>query len=284
MTEILASKQKSVQEDKQKEPNWMKKLDLLEKNPSKPLLSDALRRDEINIIAEIKRASPSKGIISGQIDVSETARIYEESGACAISVLTEENKFLGSLSDLEKVRQTVNLPVLRKDFIFDEFQIYQAKQAGANAVLLIVAILDEEKLKKLYEFAERLNLDVLVEVHTEAELEIASKIGAKIIGINNRNLRSFSVSLDVSRNLIKQAPKDALMVSESGISKREEIIELRELGFSGFLIGETLMKSSDIKAELMKLKAQPENLRFPRKTQSLTDVGTRFETSVNQKR
>jgi indole-3-glycerol phosphate synthase len=254
LAEILASKQKSVQENKQKEPNWMTKLDLLDKKPSTPLLSNSLRRNEINIIAEIKRASPSKGVISNQIDVSETARIYEESGACAISVLTEEKRFLGSLSDLEKVCQTVNLPVLRKDFIFDEFQIYQTKRAGANAVLLIVAILDEEKLKKLYEFAKSLNLDVLVEVHTEAELEIASKIGAKIIGINNRNLRTFNVSLDVSRNLIKQAPKDALMVSESGISKREEIIELRELGFSGFLIGETLMKSNNIKAELMKLK------------------------------
>ncbi|GIU81173.1 MAG: indole-3-glycerol phosphate synthase TrpC [Acidobacteria bacterium] len=255
LAEILTLKQKRIRENKQKEPDWAEKLDALAKTPSPYSFYEALKRDEINIIAEIKRASPSKGTLNDRIDIVETAKIYESNGACAISVLTEEDKFRGSLSDLEKVRQTVKLPILCKDFIFDEFQIYKAKQAGANAVLLIVAMLDEEKLGRLYKFAENLGLDALVEVHTKAELETATKIGAKIIGINNRNLHDFSVSLDVSRNLIKEAPKDVLMVSESGISRKEEIIELKELGFSGFLIGELFMRSADIRTELTKLKA-----------------------------
>lgn len=220
------------------------------------LLQAALRKNQINIIAEIKRASPSKGVINDQIDVAETARNYEAGGAIAISVLTEEDRFMGSLEDLRAARNAVKLPILRKDFIFDEFQIYEAAASGADAILLIAAMLDDENLTKLHALAEQdLGLDVLVEVHTLEELERVKKTNAKIIGINNRDLHSFKVSLDVSRELIKHAPADALMITESGISSKDEILELRELGFSGFLIGETLMRSGNVEEELKKLTA-----------------------------
>ena len=210
-------------------------------------LRENLQRNQINIIAEIKRASPSKGLINDKIDVAELARNYEIGGACAISVLTEEDKFCGSLEDLKIARSAIGLPILRKDFIFDEFQIYEAAEAGADVILLIAAMLDDENLRKLYQLAEEnLGLDALVEVHSLEELERAKKLGAKIIGVNNRDLHSFKVSLDVSRELIKHAPKDSLIIAESGISTKEEILELRNLGFAGFLIGETLMRSGNV--------------------------------------
>ena len=212
------------------------------------------RKNTTNIIAEIKRASPSKGVINDKIDVIETARSYERGGACAISVLTEEDFFAGSLEDLKAVRSSVSLPILRKDFIYDEFQITEAAANGADAVLLIAAMLDDKELSNLCRLAEKdLGLDVLLEVHTLEELERAVKVGAKIIGVNNRDLHSFKVSLDVSRELIKHAPIDALMISESGLQTREDLFELKSLGFSGFLIGETLMKSGDAEKELREL-------------------------------
>lgn len=223
-------------------------------------LRENLQREQINIIAEIKRASPSKGVINDKIDVAETARNYENGGACAISVLTEEDRFKGSLNDLKTARKAVNLPILRKDFIFDEFQIYEAAEAGADVILLIAAMLNEEELRRLYELAENeLGLDALVEVHTLEELNRVEKISAKIIGINNRDLHSFKVSLDVSRELIKHAPKDALLITESGISTKDEIIELKDLGFKGFLIGETFMRSGNVEEELKKLAANDAN-------------------------
>lgn len=221
------------------------------------LLSRALADEtKIQIIAEIKRASPSKGLINGHIDAAETARQYEKGGAAAISVLTEEDFFQGSLQDLQTVRQAVELPVLRKDFVFDEFQIKEAAHYGADVILLIAAMLDDETLSELYRYADNLGLDILVEVHTLEELARAAKLGAKIIGVNNRDLHSFKVSLDVSRELIKHAPKDALLVCESGLSDTSQINEMRELGFRGFLIGETLMRSADTKSDLQKLTAK----------------------------
>jgi indole-3-glycerol phosphate synthase len=214
-----------------------------------------LQRNQINIIAEIKRASPSKGVINDKIDVAETARNYENGGACAISVLTEEDRFKGSLEDLRAARNAVNLPILRKDFIFDEFQIYEAAEAGADVILLIAAMLDDESLQKLHALAEeKLGLDALVEVHTLEELERVKKTQAKIIGVNNRDLHTFKVSLDVSRELIKHAPLDALMITESGLEKREDLVELKNLGYKGFLIGETLMRSENPTEELRKLQ------------------------------
>lgn len=209
--------------------------------------------DKINIIAEIKRASPSKGVINDKIDVTQTAKFYEDGGACAISVLTEEDKFKGSLEDLRAVRNAVDLPVLRKDFIFNEFQIYESALNGADVILLIAAMLSDKDLQNLYRLAdETLGLDVLVEVHTLEELERVKKIGSRIIGVNNRDLHSFSVSLDVSRELIKHAPKDTLMIAESGLKSREDLLELKNLGFRGFLIGETLMRSAN-PAEMLEI-------------------------------
>lgn len=225
-------------------------------NASKHRLRSNLERDGINIIAEFKRASPSKGIINDSLDIAEIARAYELGGACAMSVLTEEDRFKGSLDDLRTARSAVKLPLLRKDFIFDEFQIYEAAEAGADVILLIAAMLDDEALIRLLHLAEDvLGLDALVEVHTLEELERVKKTNARIIGVNNRDLKSFHVTLDVSRKLIKHAPPDALMITESGLSTKDEIEELRKLGFSGFLIGETLMRSGGIEEELKRWTA-----------------------------
>lgn len=223
---------------------------------------NALRRklrsnDGINIIAEIKRASPSKGVINENIDVAELAKAYENGGAAAISVLTEEDRFRGSLADLKTVSRNVSIPVLRKDFIFDEFQVYEAAAAGADVILLIVAMLEDKQLFRLRRLIEdELKLDALVEVHDADELKRASAAGATLIGVNNRNLSTFEVSLDVSRELIKKAPEGTLMIAESGLSTREELLELKGLGFSGFLIGETLMKSENAEDELRKLTSK----------------------------
>ncbi len=250
LEEILELKKKRVEEAKLKGITFER---IYERVPH--LLRRALlKNDKVNIIAEIKRASPSKGMINDTIDVGELARSYEAGGACAISVLTEEDRFKGSLDDLKLARETVGIPILRKDFIFDEFQIHEAKDAGADAILLIAAMLDDDSLSKLHRVAEEeLGLDALVEVHNLEELERVSAIGAKIIGVNNRDLHSFRVSLDVSRELIRHAPKDALMICESGLRTRDDLLEMRNLGFIGFLIGETLMRSGNPAEELMRL-------------------------------
>ena len=211
------------------------------------------RNDRTNIIAEIKRASPSKGQIKAEVDVVEVARNYESGGAAAISVLTETEYFGGSLIDLSLVFQIARIPILRKDFMIDEYQIYEAAAFGADAILLIVAALSEVELVDFQKLAHDLGMDALVEVHTLAELETAKNVGANIIGVNNRDLQSLAVSLDVSRRLIEERPENALMIAESGISRLEEINELKGLGFDVFLIGETLMRSSDIVGELHRL-------------------------------
>ncbi|MFN2452921.1 MAG: indole-3-glycerol phosphate synthase TrpC [Pyrinomonadaceae bacterium] len=208
-------------------------------------LQSALKTDErLNVIAEFKRASPSKGVIRTGLDPAVAARKYEEGGAAAISVLTEEDYFQGSLEDLREVRAATRLPVLRKDFIFDEYQIYEAAAAGADALLLIVAALNEERLAGLRCLTEdELGMDALVEVHTRSELEQAHACGATLIGVNNRDLRSFNVSLDVSIELIREAPRGLTFISESGLRSGEDLRRLRARGFQGFLIGETLMRA-----------------------------------------
>lgn len=195
-----------------------------------------------NIIAEFKRASPSKGVINGNADAAKVAKEYEINGAAAVSVLTEQDHFKGSGDDLKAVRNAVSLPILRKDFVVDAFQIYEAAAIGADAILLIVAALKPEKLAALQDLARSLGLDALVEVHDAEEMNIAKDIGAEMIGVNNRDLRTFEVSLDVSRRLIASKPENTVMITESGISTIDEINELKALGFSGFLIGETLMR------------------------------------------
>ena len=211
--------------------------------------------DRTNIIAEFKRASPSKGEIRAGASPSDVARMYEAGGAVAMSVLTEEDHFRGSLADLRAVREAVSLPVLRKDFIFDEYQVYETADARADALLLIVAALADEQLARLRRIAEdELRMDALVEVHSESELARALASGATLIGINNRNLRTFEVSLDTSIELARAAPDDALLVSESGLRTGDDLARLRALGFCGFLIGETLMRADDPVATLRALQ------------------------------
>lgn len=211
-----------------------------------------------NIIAEFKRSSPSKGKINARANPATVAKIYESAGAAAVSVLTEEDYFDGSLEDLGQVREATTLPILRKDFIFDEYQVYESAAAHADALLLIAAALDDEKLARLRSLAEEdLGLDALVEVHTKDELERASVCGARLIGVNNRDLRTFNVSIATSESLIQSALSDAILVSESGLNP-EAVRRLRRLGYSGFLIGEALMRADNPAQALSEFMQEPD--------------------------
>jgi indole-3-glycerol phosphate synthase len=213
-------------------------------------------RDEskMNIIAEFKRKSPSKGEIRANADPATIARSYEAAGASAVSVLTEEDYFDGSLDDLREVRQATSLPIVRKDFIFEEYQVYESAAAGADALLLIVAALDDATLARLRRLTEdELGMDALVEVHTSDEMDRARNSGAKLIGVNNRNLGTFAVSLETSAQLAPFAVDDALLISESGIESDADIQRLYDLGYRGFLIGESLMRADDPGGALRKL-------------------------------
>ena len=213
----------------------------------------------VNIIAEFKRRSPSAGTIRSDLSATDVATRYERGGACAISVLTDEQYFGGSILDLGAIRASTTLPLLRKDFIIDEIQIYEAAAVGADAVLLIAAVLHDGALARLRAIAEdELGLDAVVEVHTSEELRRAVGAGAKIIGVNNRDLRTFRTSLDTSERLIAEAPQDRVMISESGLQNPKSLRDLRALGFRGFLIGEALMRAPDPEAALRDLLAATE--------------------------
>ena len=214
-------------------------------------LFGALSGEGINVIAEFKRRSPSKGMIREGADPIGVARAYQAGGAVAMSVLTEEDYFAGSLDDLRQVKAAVELPVLRKDFIVDEYQVYESALASADAILLIVAVLDDESLLRLRRLAEdELGMDALVEVHTSDEMKRAAACGAKLIGVNNRDLRTFEVSLETSLSLAREAPSQALLISESGLNSGADLRRLYEAGYRGFLIGETLMRADDPAAAL----------------------------------
>jgi indole-3-glycerol phosphate synthase len=222
----------------------------LEKSPyfsRKPVsLSEAIRKTgSTGIIAEFKRKSPSKGIIHPNASVEDTTEGYARAGAAALSVLTDEEFFGGSSDDLSRARGRNACPILRKDFTIDEYQIVEAKAIGADAILLIAAVLTSEELKNLASFAHSLGLDVLLEVHDKHELSASLDAGADLIGVNNRNLKTFDVSLDTSKQLADMIPHGVVKVSESGISKPEAIVELRSFDYQGFLIGENFMKEKD---------------------------------------
>ncbi len=197
------------------------------------------------IIAEFKRASPSKGLINGNVTVQEVVSGYQAAGASAISVLTDSDFFQGSLGDLTAAREVLQIPLLRKEFIVDAYQITEAKAYGADIILLIAACLTEEEIKNLSTYAQSLGLSVLLEVHNQEELERSLFDTIDAIGVNNRNLKDFSVSLDHSYDLVSQIPDQYIKVSESGISDPQTIKALQIVGFSGFLIGENFMRSSD---------------------------------------
>ncbi len=213
----------------------------------------ALAKPGVNIIAEIKKASPSKGLICKGFDPIAIAKGYQEGGGAAISVLTEEDFFQGSLEILKAIRKSVDLPLLRKDFIIDPYQVYEASLSGADAFLLIAALLDNEQMVELAQLGQELGLDALVEIHTEQELEkvLNSKLG--IIGVNNRNLKTFTVDLTTSLQLASLMPKEAIWVSESGINTSADIETLQAVGYKAFLVGEQLMRANQPKMALMEL-------------------------------
>ena len=214
---------------------------------------EALSRPGISIIAEHKRRSPSVGVIREGAEVAEVARAYERGGAAALSILTESFHFGGSLDDLLAARAATDLPVLRKDFIVDPYQLYESAAAGADAILLIVAALEPPELAELHREARALDLDVLVEVHDEEELEIALDVEAEIIGINNRDLGDFSVDIDRTYDLLSDVPAGKTVVSESGFSTRDQLDELDRVGVDAVLIGETLMRADDLEAACREL-------------------------------
>lgn len=214
----------------------------------------ALRKPGISFICECKKASPSKGIIAEEFPYLEIAKAYEASGADCISVLTEPKWFLGSDQYLKEIAETVSVPCIRKDFTVDEYMIYEAKVLGASAVLLICSILREEQIKKYIDICDTLGLSALVETHDEREVQTALCAGARIIGVNNRNLKDFSVDTGNSRKLRALIPQEVLFVSESGVGSAEDVKKLREIGADAVLIGETLMRAPDKKARLCELR------------------------------
>lgn len=216
----------------------------------------ALRGDGVRLIAEIKKASPSRGVIRADFNPVEIARTYANNGAAAISVLTEPGYFQGSLHFLKDIRIALGsggLPLLRKDFITDPYQVYQSRACGADSLLLIVAILSREKLEGLLNLSHELNMDCLVEVHNEVELQTALESDAGIIGINNRDLKTFTVDLATTGRLRPLIPGDRIVVSESGIKERTDIEKLNQLGIDAVLIGESLMSAPDIAAKMREL-------------------------------
>ncbi|MFC1988544.1 indole-3-glycerol phosphate synthase TrpC [Chloroflexota bacterium] len=232
----------------------------LEKDASRQLLpldfTSALRGEGVRLIAEVKRASPSKGLIRNNFDPVEIALTYADNGASAISVLTEARYFQGSISYLTEIKAALGnnkVPLLRKDFLTDPYQIYESRAYGADALLLIVAILDAGKLDELLGLSHQFKMSCLVEVHNEAELEIALNSRAKIIGINNRDLATFETDLTTTERLCSKIPKDRIIVSESGIKNRSDIERLAKCGVNTVLIGESLMAASDIGAKMEEL-------------------------------
>ncbi|SFH54350.1 indole-3-glycerol phosphate synthase [Pseudobutyrivibrio sp. OR37] len=214
----------------------------------------ALRKNDIAFICECKKASPSKGVIAKSFDYLQIAKDYEKAGADCISVLTEPKWFLGSDDYLKEIANTVKIPCIRKDFTVDEYMIYEAKLLGAKAILLICAILEQRQIKEYIEICDELGISALVEAHDEVEIEMAIKAGARIIGVNNRNLKDFSVDTGNSKRLRQLIPEDIIFVSESGITANEDIRALRGAKVDAVLIGETLMKAEDKTAKLNELR------------------------------
>lgn len=228
--------------------------------PARGFRQSLERMDEAErtpVIAEVKKGSPSKGVIRADFDPPAIAGIYEKNGAACLSVLTDEHFFLGRLDYLTRIRGAVGIPLLRKDFIFDCYQIFEARAAGADAVLLIAAMLDLSRLRDFIAIARELSLDVLLEVHDEGELGMALETDCRLIGVNNRNLRTFVTDLGTTERLCALMPPDRFPVSESGINTRPDILRLHGAGARAFLIGESLMREPDIGAKLREILGTP---------------------------
>lgn len=253
LNRILASKRTDNEKKRAYRENLKKHLDRSDYSYHGLFKERISQAGGINLIAEIKKASPSKGVIREDFDPEAIARIYEGSGVAAISVLTEEEYFQGKAAYLKMVSEKFSRPVLMKDFIIDELQIYEGRYCGASAVLLIVAALSDAELKQLLAVSRRLDLDALVEVHDESELARALRCGADIIGINNRDLHTFEVDVATSESLMPLMPKDKVTVSESGISSPEEVARLAQAGVHAVLIGETFLRERDIAAKIREI-------------------------------
>jgi indole-3-glycerol phosphate synthase len=244
LEQIVARKRESLDRAKQ-QLSYSELLATMPTNIGAGRFIGPLQSDGVNIIAEVKRRSPSKGLIREKFDPMAVVRNYTNNGAAAISILTEEDFFDGSLDHLRAAREITDRPLLRKDFIFDDYQICEAAHAGADAVLLIAALLDESQLDDFLQTAHSLGLDALVEVHDRDELEKAMRYDVQLLGVNNRNLRTFETTIETSFQLAAALPRSITLVSESGVRTREDIDRLRAAGFHAFLIGEELMRSDD---------------------------------------
>ena len=246
LDDIVAYKTKQIEEEKRELP--LKEFEDKVQDIITRDFKAALNKPGINIISEIKKASPSKGIIKPDFDPVAIAKVYEQISIDAISVLTEKKFFMGSDEYIAQVKGVTSKPVLRKDFIVDEYQIFQAKKIGADAILLIVAVLGK-RLKDFYKLAKELGLNCLIEVHSREELEIALEAEGEIIGVNNRDLRDFTVDLKTTEKFMEYIPKESIIVSESGIKTPEDILYLRSIGVNAVLIGETFMRNiEDVQA------------------------------------
>ena len=261
---IVASTREDVRRRREEVPLSLLESELAGRGDDRPF-QEALTLPGVSVIAEHKRRSPSAGTIREGATVAEVVLAYERGGAAAISILTEGKHFGGSLDDLREARAACALPILRKDFIVDPYQLYESAAAGADAILLIVAALDAEALAALYAEARALDLDVLVEVHDEEELDCAlEQIDADVIGINNRNLADFSVDVERTFELLADIPAGKTVVSESGFHSREQLDELERVGVDGVLVGESLMRAADPEAALRALTGADETGEIPR--------------------
>jgi indole-3-glycerol phosphate synthase len=257
LEEIVQATRDSLARRKRERPLSQLEHELAERTEGRPF-QEALAHPGTSLIAEHKRRSPSAGVIREGATVTEIVEAYERGGAAAISVLTEEQHFGGSLEDLYEARRATQLPILRKDFCVDLYQLYEAKVAGADAVLLVVGSLRRDDLERLYAEAQALDLDAIVEVHDEEELECALELDVDVIGINNRNLEDFTVDIQTTVDLLASVPTGKTVVSESGIRTRQEIEELERVGVDAVLIGETLMRAPD-PAEAVRELTLPED-------------------------
>ncbi|HEX4073773.1 MAG TPA: indole-3-glycerol phosphate synthase TrpC [Candidatus Acidoferrales bacterium] len=241
---IVEARRESVAHRKRVLPDVALKLAVGKVDPPRDF-PGALSRAGLNVIAEIKKASPSRGVIREDYAPADLAPNLEGAGAAALSVLTEEEFFSGSLGDLKAARKAVSIPVLRKDFIIDPWQVWEARAAGADAFLLIAAILGDQPLRELLDLGRSLGMEPLVEVHTREELGRVIAAGARVIGVNNRDLRDFNVRVETSLELVEAIPEECIAVSESGLRTRDDLARLRSVGFDAFLVGEHLMKEPD---------------------------------------
>lgn len=253
LEELVAYKRLELAQEKRARPVAQLEKALKTRPPLRSFRQAIHRPGRLSLIAEVKRASPSAGTIRPVADAKEIAQRYAEAGAQAVSVLTDAKFFSGSLSDLESVREAVSLPVLRKDFVLEEYSLLESAASGADAILFIVKILTPPVLKRLLSLAHDLKLDPLMEVHTEAEVEESLDLGAEIVGINNRDLATFQVDLKTTERLIRLVPQDRTVVSESGIRSREEVEWVQSLGVHAVLIGEELMASDDVEKRIREL-------------------------------